>query len=221
MAKPIHHTASAAVAETAGSGVIRGVAGAIAGAALGTAIMAGAGVLAVGALGAIIPGSAITFASAVSTLGPVAALVGAIAAWTPFAPVGWACAAIGGGAGVVGGVIKKSEKIHDQEVAVQGLRNGHNVQLEAQMHEARTQAADQYTKLGYAQGLQDAQSAMMQQLQQAAMQQQMMQASAPEKSFVKAENERRGLDSDQVQLASHADKALASKEHSAEHSLSA
>lgn len=214
MAKPIQHNALDTVASEAEAGITRGIVGAIAGGLLATAAVA-----AIGALVATAAASVLSF-GAVGTLGgawtAAGAMVGAVATWVT--PVGYAGAALGGGAGALGGMAKRGTKIQSENLAAQKVTGAHKMQMEAQLADVRAQAAEQYTQVGYAQGMQDGQMAIMQQLQAAqAQQEQMMMAQqdAPKEETTihrdRIMNER-GETPELAKDASHAEKALASKE---------
>lgn len=213
MAKPVEHSGIGGAADVAGAGLTRGLVGAVAGTAIVVAAFALAGAVVLGGgLGLIGIGAGTT--GALGTLGAVIAGVGSLFTVAPIAG-----AAIGGGAGAIGGIAKRSEQIQQENLAAKNVGHGHDMQVAQQIAEARAQAAEQTAPAAYNQGAQD----MLQMVQQQAMQQQAMaEAEQPTKSFVKDELERRGAD-ESVDLAnaSHADKVSASKEHAGGHALNA
>lgn len=230
MAQPIKRSSTAVVAETAESGLANGILGGLAGffgggligAVAGAVIVGGAlalGGFALGAVAAILPSATFTLASA----GTFAAAVGTIGAY-----VGGAAGGIGGAyygtmaGGVVGavrGVINKGENINADERMAANVGRSKELQNMQQMAAVRDQAAQQYTQMGYAQGLQDGQAAVVAQLQQAALAQQAQEAQQPKTSFVEKEAERRGKAPEELAAATHAEHAKTSKEaaHHAAH----
>lgn len=212
MAQPIHHNAAESVVSEAEAGVSRGILGAIAGGAVAVAAVAGIAALVASGAGAL--GLAAAFNSSVGAFATGGALIGAAVSF--FTPVPYVGAAIGGGAGAVGGIARRSTRLAQDNQLARQSSAGHAIQKEAQMAEMRAQVAEQYAQMGYAQGLQDGQMAMMQQLQAAAQQQQQ----AANSNEHPGENSKRiaaelGMDAGTVQTASQVEKLAAKNEKTA------
>jgi hypothetical protein len=224
MAQPIKRSAISATAETAesgiGGGLLGGLAGIVGGGLLGAVVVAAATIAVVTAIGGF-GGLAVGLIPYGMT--PAQGIVAGMAALKPLAVgLAWAGGAVGGvgGAyygGIAGGVIGaakgamgKAGRINADEKMAANVGKDKQLEQMQQMAAIREQAADQYTRMGYAQGIQDGQAAVVQQLQQAALAQQQAEQNKP--SFVDKLAKERGVDAEQLASANHAEHAKHSKE---------
>jgi len=220
MAQPIKRTAIGATAETASSGAANGILGSLTGFFGGGLVggLAGAAVVAtVGAVAGLLGGGiAGVFAAdmggyalaGAATLAQGGAYLGGIVGSLAGAYYGTLA---GGMIGAVRGVINKANRISDDEKLAADVGKSKELQNMQQMAAVREQAAEQYTQMGYQQGLQDGQAAVVAQLQQAALAQQ-AQAAEHKSNFVEREAERRHKKPEELGTATHAEHAKASKE---------
>lgn len=219
MAEPVKRSIIGGVAETAGAGVSNGLLGSLAGffgggtvgGLLGAAAVAAVGAafgLVGGGLLAALPGGVGVFEGAgagAAMLAKYGAMLGG--------GVGAISGALNGlvGGGIIGGIrgiIVKGNRINDDEQLIAGKGKTQQLQKMQENAAIHDQIAASAAQQGYNQGLQDAQAAMVAQLQQAALAQQAEQKS----SFVERGAERRGKSPEELGAAKHADHAKASKE---------